>query len=300
MGAAGAETVYGKSENIPETALFIGKCAYRALLEEVYTTPKPGLVDLYSSGAHTDMDVHTFEKSAETLYPWFIRIVTQGMYFKGSPEKLFLEIRKTGMNAEKAMYDATGGVNTHKGLIFTLGIFCAAAGRLCGVDGKKFTLRELCQLQKEMTSKILQQELKDIQTRPARSHGEQNILKYGTAGIRGEALAGYSSVFCLALPVMERGILEGRDWNLIKLQTLLVLMSRIQDSNILSRTDPEELKRVQKEIELFLETGGAYREDAVACLESLDAAYSMRNVSAGGCADLLAVAIFFYLLLKTE
>ena len=45
-----------------QTAEHIGVLAYRALLEEVYTTPKPGLVDLATTGAHTDMDVHTFER----------------------------------------------------------------------------------------------------------------------------------------------------------------------------------------------------------------------------------------------
>ena len=46
-----------KAEYIVEA---IGKTAYQALLEEVYTVPKPGLVDPYSCGAHTDMDVETF------------------------------------------------------------------------------------------------------------------------------------------------------------------------------------------------------------------------------------------------
>ena len=50
----------------------IGTKAYYALLEEVYTTPKPGLVDLYSCGAHTDMNVQTFEKSSHnTSFPLF-------------------------------------------------------------------------------------------------------------------------------------------------------------------------------------------------------------------------------------
>ena len=40
-----------------EIGEFIGNRAYRALLAEVYTTPKPGLVDLFSTGAHEDMDV---------------------------------------------------------------------------------------------------------------------------------------------------------------------------------------------------------------------------------------------------
>ena len=55
-------------------AQYIGELAYQALLEEVYTTPKPGLVDLATNGAHSDMDVHTFERSALALQPWFRRI----------------------------------------------------------------------------------------------------------------------------------------------------------------------------------------------------------------------------------
>lgn len=81
----------------------IGTKAYYALLEEVYTTPKPGLVDLYSCGAHTDMNVQTFEKSAEALRPWFIRMAAQGYLLTCTREDLFVEIRKTGILAEKAM-----------------------------------------------------------------------------------------------------------------------------------------------------------------------------------------------------
>ena len=80
--------------------------AYQALLEEVYTVPKPGLVDPYSCGAHTDMDVQTFERSAEALYPWFVRMAYQGYQLTCTSEDLFREIRKTGMLAEEAMYRA--------------------------------------------------------------------------------------------------------------------------------------------------------------------------------------------------
>lgn len=296
MGTAGTYALYEEYKAVSETAVYIGNCAYRALLEEVYTTPKPGLVDLYSNGAHKDMDVGTFEKSAEALHPWFVRMAAQGMTFQGDPEELFLAVRKTGLDAEKAMYHATGGVNTHKGLIFTLGIFCAAAGRCGRISGRQFSVSDISRVQQQMTARILAEELEVISKKPARSHGEQNLQRYGTAGIRGEALLGYPSIFQLALPVMKKGRREGRNWNFVKLQTLLVLMSRTQDSNILSRTCPEELARVQKEIKAFLETGGAYREDAVSFLQKLDAAYSIRNVSAGGCADLLAAAVFFELL----
>ena len=94
----------GKNQAVEKAEYFaesIGRMAYQALLEEVYTVPKPGLVDPYSCGAHTDMDVQTFERSAEALYPWFVRMAYQGYQLTCTPEDLFREIRKTGMLAEE-------------------------------------------------------------------------------------------------------------------------------------------------------------------------------------------------------
>lgn len=281
----------------------IGGKAYRALLEEVYTTPKPGLVDLYSNGAHSDMDVHTFERSAEALYPWFVQMAMQGYCFCGTPEELFLEIRKTGLEAEKAMYRVTNGVNTHKGLIFTLGIFCAAAGRCSREYRRRVTLQKLIDMEQQMTSRILGMELlklmeEEDDQKILRTNGEKNLLKYGASGIRGEAIQGYPSVINLALPVLYQGIVQKRNWNKIKLQTLLTLMSNIQDSNVLSRGNPEILKQVQKEANDFLEKGGAYSENAMHELMQMDEDYIRRNISAGGCADLLATTIFLEMFLK--
>lgn len=282
-----------------EIGEFIGNRAYRALLAEVYTTPKPGLVDLFSTGAHKDMDVHTFEKSAYALYPWFVRMAAQGSISNGSLQDLFRDVRRLGVQAESAMYRATGGVNTHKGLIFTLGIYCAAAGRCARENEAVIEWKQLREIQCQMVGKILADELRNIMEKKAHSHGEQNLQKYGTSGVRGEAIAGYPSLFQLALPTLRQGVEEGRDWNRVKLQTLLVLMSSTQDSNIISRRGPKELEKVQEEIHAFLKSGGAYREDAVEYLKRLDQKYCVRNVSAGGCADLLAVAIFLHSIVKS-
>lgn len=296
----------------------IGTKAWRALLEEVYTTPKPGLVDLYSCGAHKDMDVHTFERSADALRPYFIRMAAQGYTLRCTPEELFREIRKAGIAAEQAMYRATGGVNTHKGLIFTLGIFCAAAGRCrqeeiskkngvktdkrdfkCRTDlSYHFELEELIRIEQQMTAETLKKELIQIKEGCAVSHGEKNFQEYGSTGIRGEAILGYPSVVNLALPALRQGVKEKRDWNRVKLQTLLVLMSRTWDSNILSRQNPETLYQVHREAAEFLKRGGAYSVNAVEKLSSMDADYIKRNISAGGCADLLAAAIFLAMLLE--
>lgn len=285
---------------ISPVAVEIGWKAWRALLEEVYTTPKPGLVDAYSNGAHTDMDLHTFEKSAEALRPYFIRMAEQGYTLCCSPENLFRAIRKTGILAERAMYQATGGVNTHKGLIFTLGIFCAAAGR-CAASGKiPYTLSDIFQMQQEMTVDILKKELLEINADTAKSNGEKNLIQYGTFGIRGEAIQGYPAIINLVLPTLLQGITENRDWNHVKLQTLLTLMSEVEDSNILFRHNQKILLCVHDEARQFLEKGGAYSQDALDELCRMDEDYSLRNISAGGCADLLAAGIFLVLLMNEK
>ena len=280
-----------------ELAYCIGKKAWQALLEEVYTTPKPGLVDLYSCGAHTDMDVSTFEKSARALYPYFVKMAASGYGMQIAPDELFREIRKTGIEAEKAMYQATDGVNTHKGLLFTIGIFCAAAGR-CVRECGKITERNLFEMEQEMVTEILAKEVRNIEEKDPETHGEKNFKRYGTSGIRGEALKGYPAVRYIALPILRQGIMEKREWNLVKLQTLFYLMREVEDSNIISRQNPETLKQVHREADGFLKCGGAYAADAIEKLKQMDAEYIRRNISAGGCADLLAAAIFVESLLR--
>lgn len=269
----------------------IGTCAWQALLEEVYTAPKPGLVDPYTTGAHRDMDVHTFEQSARALRPYFTRMALQGLCMPEPGKELFRQIRKTGIAAEHAMYRATGGVNTHKGLIFTIGIFCAAAG-CCLAGHGMITDGLLREAQLLMTAETLAEELGSLGSREVSSNGERNYSTYGTSGIRGEALRGYPTIWDCALPVLRHGLQSGADFNRVKLQTLFALMSCTEDSNIISRHSPELLHRVQEEAGDFLKRGGAYRSTSLQELAAMDRDYTCRNISAGGCADLLAAAVF--------
>lgn len=276
----------------------IGYLAYLSLLEEVYTSPKPGLVDLYSAGAHKDMDYKTFERSAAAIKPFFVAMSCQGMLMADDPRLIFLSIRKTGMAAEKAMYQATGGVNTHKGLIFNLGILCAAAGN-CLKKWERITLEQLLSIEQKMVKDTLEREILEIQKGKANSNsnGEKNLLKYGSLGARGEAISGYESVRRISLPVMIKGVKEKKNWNAVKLETLFFLMSQTEDSNIIARHNPEVLKEVQELAESFLKAGGAYRENAVLALKKMDQTFTERKISAGGCADLLALTIFLFKLL---
>ena len=279
----------------------IGTKAWTSLNEEVYTTPKPGLVDLKSNGAHADMDVHTFERSADALKPYFIRMADQGFSLRCTCEELFLQIRGTGILAEQAMYRATGGVNTHKGLIFTIGTYCAAAGR-CMAEHGQIRAEDLRRVQREMVVRILEKELGELRAgeKDARTNGERNFKRYGAAGIRGEAIEGYQSVWNCALPAFREGTLAHKNDNDVKLQTLIVLMSRAQDSNILARHDDGTLRDVQAWAADFLRRGGAYRADAAQELKELDLEYTRRNISPGGCADLLATTIFLAKILDSD
>ena len=279
--------------NVPskeeEAAYRIGNLAYRALLEEVYTLVKPGLVDPYSNGAHTDMDVASFERSAKALKPYFVTMALEGERLWEAPPVLFETIRRIGILAERAMYLATGGVNTHKGLIFHLGILSSAAGA-CHRSYGRVTLKQLIELEQAMVKNVLVNEVRNMENFV--SKGEKNLQKYGLTGARGEAISGYSSVFEISLPAMTMGLTMGQEWNLIKLETLFHLMSQVDDSNILSRHNPQVLKQVKNIAAGFLDAGGAYRKESMERLKELDHWFVKKNISAGGSADLLAVTIF--------
>ena len=111
--------------------LFAKHCAMlatRAALYEVVAAPKPGLVDRLDRGAHKDMDLFTFIDSATALTPYFETFFRLGYTEKTGCEHLFSQLRKAGQEAEKAMFSATQGINTHKGLIFLMAIFCGSLG----------------------------------------------------------------------------------------------------------------------------------------------------------------------------
>lgn len=281
------------SEKGEWVAAQIAETAEWALTEEVRTTPKPGLVDCYSNGAHTDMNLQTFLKSAAALRPYFKKMAECGWMYYRTPETMFLEIREIGKAAERAMYRATGGINTHKGLVFAIGILSAAAASVYRRYGS-YVQEAVFATEQEMVQKILFCELAQQQFTRPETHGEAVYHKYGSLGARGEALAGYATVREIALPVMESGMREAREFELVKLQTLLALMGRVEDSNILSRSSMERLREVQHMARKFLNAGGMYRPGGIETMKKWDALFVQWNISPGGSADMLAITLFLY------
>lgn len=272
----------------------IGRLAVQSLLYEVAVTPKPGLVDRRNAGAHKDMDCFTFLTSAAALAPYFTQFAQTGAECSGEePKALFRAIRLIGVEAERDMFDATAGVNTHKGAIFSLGLACTAAG--CLVEkGTELTTENIADYVRNMTEGICAAEYQGIKAKQNPTKGEQIYLRYGLTGVRGEAEQGFPSVLRYSYPVLEDCLLCGRSVNESMLQAYLHLAGNVDDTNVLGRHDMEVSTYVKAETQKILQVDGALRPQNIALLEAMDDDFIAKNISPGGCADLLALTMFFF------
>ncbi|WP_432666235.1 triphosphoribosyl-dephospho-CoA synthase CitG [Wukongibacter baidiensis] len=283
-----------------EFARKIEAIAVRSLLYEVSATPKPGLVDRNNCGAHKDMDIFTFIDSSSVLGETFYRCVLAGMEHKSGIETLLDAIRPIGINGEKRMFSITNDVNTHKGLVFSLGIISAAIGFLYEENlDSLWTVNNVCEQVRRMTKGLVDKELKNKVFDRALTYGEELYVKYGITGIRGEVASGFRTVREYGLPLFkelmesEKGSLNDR-----MVQVLIYLMAYSEDSNILGRHDLEMLRRIQERAKGIIDLGGIYSEKGTKAIKELDQWCIKHWVSPGGSADLLAVTIMLYFIEK--
>ena len=175
--------------------------AARALMYEVCTTPKPGLVDRHNNGSHRDMDLFTFLDSTTALLPYWHQAVSIGQETVGLlPEETFAHLREAGLAAERAMFRATGGVNTHKGAVFSLGCVLGAAGRLWTPEGP---CRDAARLLAEcalMSASAAEEAFSALTPETARTFGARLYLETGLRGIRGEVAGGFPSCLLYTSP----------------------------------------------------------------------------------------------------
>lgn len=283
----------------------ISQCAIQALLFEVTASPKPGLVDRFNSGAHKDMDIFTFMSSSAALSNYFYdcSFVTMRQLeeLKENGEQyfdLFAELRQLGIKAEKNMYAATNGVNTHKGLVFSLGLMASAATVVfCKTGDLSLDMADVVEEVKRMTKGLCEKDFANLNSKEILSAGEKLFLNYGIKGIRGEVENGFPAVTEIAYPKLCEYMQDTNfsiNNNLVNV--LLHLMAVTEDSNILSRHDMNTLKNVKLSAKQALELGGMFTEVGTAYIKHMDRDFIDRNISPGGSADLLAVTLMFYFL----
>lgn len=269
-----------------------------ALLYEVAATPKPGLVDRDNSGSHKDMDFYTFQSSAVSLNQFFEEFTLLGIRNHEKPcGELFDLIRPVGIHAEEVMLTATGGVNTHKGMIFSLGIFCCVLGYLHGNE-TAFSEEAFIRTCRKMTCRLLD-DFKGITAENAKTNGERLYALYGITGIRGEAAKGYPTVFDLALPAFRKYKKLGLSPNDAGILTLLHIIAGAVDTNMIARSDFETAKEFQGKIAGFLEVVDGDLQniadkmpDYISAIQELDREFIQKNISPGGSADMLALTYF--------
>lgn len=266
--------------------------ALKAVLYEIAVSPKPGLVDRFDAGAHQDMDYFSFLNSAAALSGSFGEFVRSGLAFEGGDLTAALPIiRNTGLTMERAMFAATGGVNTHKGLIFLLGLALFATAVTMGRQ-KVFDEAEIRVTIAGICRNLVRAELGSAG--PEATHGAQCFQQYGGlyGGARQEAEAGFPHVFEHGLPAFRQRLSEAAGLNDALIHTLLTLMARVNDTNILYRAASDTLARVQQMARRVLDA--ATEEDRASRYAGLIDYCRHAHVSPGGSADLLAVTIFFH------
>lgn len=173
----------------------ISEAAVRALIREAETTPKPGLVDRRNNGSHPDMSLEMLLRSARSLKPYFCECARAGM--KLEEADAFPTLRALGMEAEKTMLNSTGGVNAHKGAIFSLGLLAASAAaclRSFEADAEK-----ICARAGRMAAPHMEAHFRSLRAETAYSFGDRLFLATGLRGARGEAADGFPSVLRIAL-----------------------------------------------------------------------------------------------------
>ncbi len=234
--------------------------AHAALIKELDLTPKPGLVDRSNSGAHFDMDYSLFVKSAAALTPYFEHAVLMGAAGAGLPP-----LEAEGIAAEAAMFAATEGVNTHKGAIFLFMTLLCGIGVHFSGGGDPFSAAAALAAEKSAAQS---------------THGAAVRAKYAAPGAVGEAAAGFpTAVFAAGL--LAKGVPP--------LRVLFEIMARTEDTNVLFRGGVPALDFVHRSAARALSLPDDFLPAESA---RLDGEFILRGISPGGCADILALALF--------
>ncbi|CAM4051122.1 triphosphoribosyl-dephospho-CoA synthase [Nocardiopsis rhodophaea] len=257
--------------------------AVRALIEEAALTPKPGLVDRRGGGAHPDMDLHLMERSAEALGPAFA-LMADACDSRAPDEALRRRLGALGRRAEEDMLTATGGVNTHRGAIWALGLLVSAtaihpdgtpAAEIVGTAGRIARIPDPA-----------------VARYAVPTHGARALARYGLRGARGEAADGFPTLVSRVLPVLRISRAAGLDEEHARINALIGALAVLDDTCLAHRGGVAALREVQRMAADVLEAGGTSTTSGYELFTRLDDTLRRDRLSPGGSADLLAGALF--------
>jgi triphosphoribosyl-dephospho-CoA synthase len=260
-------------------AMRLADLAVRALIEEAELTPKPALVDGRGPGAHTDLSLTLLRRSARSLRPSF-ELMALVSFQQIPSQTLREELGTIGRWAERSMLLTTGGVNTHRGAIWTLGLLVSAAAM------NATSPETVVDLAAQLAC------LPDCNVPKQPSNGSQAMQRYNVSGARGEAQAGFPHLIAAGLPRLYRSRQQGASETKARLDGLLAIMMSLNDTCLLHRGGPVALNIAQAGAAAILAAGGAATIQGWQMLQRLDYKLVALNASPGGSADLLAATLF--------
>lgn len=270
-------------EAFDNQAAALGQSVVACLIDEARLSPKPGLVDRRGGGAHDDLSLALMSRSAHSLAAAFTAMARAGHRANAPTLVLRETLARIGREGEATMLAATGGVNTHRGAIWALGLLVAAAAIEPGNTGAAQTA--------SIAAAIAAHPDRFGPSRTGHK-GEQACLRFKVSGARGQAQAGFPHVIELGLPELKRSRARGDGETSARLNALLAIMSRLDDTCVLSRGGPTALTRLQEAAAAVLAAGGAATLSGRRALRQLDADALASKLSPGGAADLLAATLF--------
>lgn len=274
---------------VPPTTVpyIVAHLATRALKAELNTTPKPGLVDTHDSGAHRDMDHALMMRSIRALHPYFVQLATLG--YDSTQLPAHNDIVRIGIEAEKAMFNSTGGVNTYKGALFSMGLALTAATYIIGRGKVATTTHGKEYVPGDLLSAIIIQLANGFPDTSGTHGSRAKQLAQSGCSLKSaldNAREGYSQLFGEWLPFYETRIKD--DDSYVKHKTLLRIMCDLDDTNIVYRTDYATMQQVKTLARHLLE------DFSEAGIDDLNRDFVSRNISPGGSADMLVLVVFLF------
>jgi triphosphoribosyl-dephospho-CoA synthase len=239
------------------------------------------LVSHVDAGSHTDMDAGTLRRGATALGP-YLSALTEA----GAQDCDMGRLRVIGIEAEAAMLEATGGINTHRGAIFGLGLLCAAAGAKWSGTVESAA---------PLGSVVARLWGKEILSAPVtvRSHGLEARRRYGAGGARCQAADGFPGVYGVGLPALRQAaIIAPADAEAVRVHACFSLIAAVEDTNLLHRGGTAGLCFARSTARFFLDRGGVSQRDWRVRARTVHEAFVQRRLSPGGSADLLAMSLF--------
>lgn len=262
-------------------AVYLSSHAVAALIDEARLSPKPGLVDSRGPGAHQDLSLTLMERSAHSLRPTFYRLALHS-WLRPADVALRQEIGRLGRLGEQQMMSATGGVNTHRGAIWALGLLVSA----CAMLGGRGTVAAIVDHAARLAA------LPDPAQPKSFSKGQRATQRYQVPGAREEAIDGFPHITARALPQLRRSRLAGANEAQARLDALMAIMASLTDTCVLNRGGMASLTAMHHGAAAVLAAGGTASPAGLAALSALERRMLADNVSPGGAADLLAATFF--------